>query len=96
MHLCTGFKKQLFGSAFSVLRIMPGVEGQVEKGVNEALQEMEKTIMIPNDAERLTRMPEDGWQPDRIIEYMRTLKALEEAKWKPGKVSGVIYSNGMQ
>jgi len=77
-----------------VLRSLPGTEAKVAKGITEALADVEKVVGLKNDEHRFTAMPDEGWDAERVLAYMRQLRDIEEAKWRPGKVSGVIYSGG--
>src|SRR5512142_215697 len=74
------------------LQALPGVNGMIEKeyaGMMDALGESVKPYQEGFDA--FTRLPAQGRDRAAILDEVRRLHDLEEARWKEGFVSGAVY-----
>lgn len=58
----------------------------------DLIPELEKSLKPYQEGFlKFDRIPNDGLGRDEILREMEKLKALEEARWKNGKVSGAVY-----
>eukprot|EP01094_Clydonella_sp_ATCC50884_P026196 TRINITY_DN710_c0_g1_i1.p1 TRINITY_DN710_c0_g1~~TRINITY_DN710_c0_g1_i1.p1 ORF type:complete len:543 (+),score=218.16 TRINITY_DN710_c0_g1_i1:197-1630(+) len=78
----------------SLAKVVPGGQAMIDGEMKKALGDMEKELHIKDDPHKMFKLPEEGWEPERVLEVMRGLKDAEEGRWKGGKVSGVVYHGG--
>jgi glutamate/tyrosine decarboxylase-like PLP-dependent enzyme len=74
------------------VRVVPGVERQLEKQYESLLGEME-TGLKPYRKEfpSLQRLPDVGRDREAILHDLETMRSREESRWKDGQVSGAVY-----
>ncbi|KAJ6127274.1 hypothetical protein N7523_002886 [Penicillium sp. IBT 18751x] len=73
----------------------PGVRGQVDKQVSEAIGNLEsKLVQTGPDVTRYLTLPKEGWSPDQIRAELTKLAGLEHTRWEDGRVSGAVYHGG--
>lgn len=71
---------------------IPFVRARLEKQYDGLMQEVERSLKpYRNRFDAFTRIPEVGRDKETILREMEALKALEEARWKEGFVSGAVY-----
>lgn len=75
-----------------VLRKIPDVQQEIQKGYAEALGDLETSLKpYRNSFKSYTTLPIKGRDREEILREMKELKAIEEARWKDGFVSGAVY-----
>lgn len=73
----------------------PGVRGQVDKQVSEAIGNLEsKLVQSGPDVTRYLTLPKEGWSADQIRTELTKLAGLEHTRWEDGRVSGAVYHGG--
>lgn len=71
---------------------IPMVKSRIDKESEEMMRELSKSLKPYRDGfATFTQLPAVGLNREKIIGEMEKLKALEEAKWKDGFVSGAVY-----
>jgi sphinganine-1-phosphate aldolase len=65
----------------------------VNSELEKTFAEMEKSLRIEGDIP-VTKLPEQGWSDQQVLDTMGKLQQAESGNWKDGKLSGVIYHGG--
>ncbi|PKY02655.1 putative sphinganine-1-phosphate aldolase BST1 [Aspergillus campestris IBT 28561] len=80
---------------YSVFLRAPGVRGQVDKQVSEAIEGLEnKLVTTGPDVTRYLALPKEGWTPEQIRAELEKLSNMEHTRWEDGRVSGAVYHEG--
>ena len=80
---------------YSVFLRAPGVRGQVNKQVSEAIENLEnKLVTTGPDVTRYLTLPKEGWTPEQIRAELEKLSNMEHTRWEDGRVSGAVYHGG--
>jgi sphinganine-1-phosphate aldolase len=75
------------------LTSIPIVKSRIDKESEEMMRELSKSLKPYGDGfATFTHLPTAGLNREEIIGEMEKLKALEEARWKDGFVSGAVYN----
>jgi sphinganine-1-phosphate aldolase len=74
------------------VRIVPGVERQIEKQFESVLGDMEASLKpYRKEFPSLERLPEVGRDREAILRDLEKMKDREQDRWKEGLVSGGVY-----
>jgi sphinganine-1-phosphate aldolase len=74
------------------VRIVPGVERQIEKQYESLLGEMEAGLKpYRKEFPSLQSLPDVGRDRDAILRDMEAMRSREMTRWKDGQVSGAVY-----
>jgi sphinganine-1-phosphate aldolase len=68
----------------------PGVRGQVQKQVGDALAGVQAK-MVPANTTRYLTLPKEGWSDDAIRKELDSLVEMKHTRWEDGMVSGAVY-----
>jgi sphinganine-1-phosphate aldolase len=68
----------------------PGVRGQVQKQVGEAMAKLQ-TKMIPMNTTRYLTLPKEGMGEEAIKAELEALATMDHTRWEEGYVSGAVY-----
>jgi len=93
-HLVYNFadvKKTVLEKTFGALRVVPGVQGQIDKEKAKVKADLTKSFMNDISQERRLSIPRQPLSHEQIIRELTTLSELETGKWDNGKVSGAVY-----
>lgn len=76
----------------AVLERLP-VAGKLIEGEYEDLaRDMQQALKPYSDRfETIDRIPDTGWERERVLAEMEELAAVESGRWKDGYVSGAVY-----
>ena len=75
-----------------ILGKIPRIQKEMQKGYSEVLDELEPSLKPYREGfPSYAQLPGKGREREEILQEMRDLKALEEARWKDGFVSGAVY-----
>jgi glutamate/tyrosine decarboxylase-like PLP-dependent enzyme len=79
------------------VRVVPGVERQIEKQYESVLGEMEAGLKpYRQEFPSHTRLPEAGLSLESVLSDLEKMRAREESRWKGGQVSGGVYHGDPQ
>lgn len=73
---------------------MPGVRGQVDKQVAEALGMIEGKLLQSGGLSKYKALPAVGWDADTVEAELDKLADMDHTKWEDGRVSGAVYHGG--
>ncbi|MBW2076454.1 MAG: hypothetical protein JRI71_02700 [Deltaproteobacteria bacterium] len=83
---------RIISSLFKCVEPIPAVKKRIEGEYKSIMGELEKSVKPYRDrALRFQEIPDQGLPRQDVLEEMRRLKGLEDAKWKEGFVSGAVY-----
>ena len=73
----------------------PGVSGQVQKQVSEAIRKLEEKLVPrgPGTSRYLT-LPKEAWTGDQVRAELVKLSEMDHTRWEDGLVSGAVYHGG--
>ncbi|KAI5298143.1 hypothetical protein KEM55_003761, partial [Ascosphaera atra] len=80
--------------AYGVFLKMPGVRGQVDKQVAEALAGIEGKLAQTPGLTKFKALPASGWDAATVEEELDKLADMDHTKWEDGRVSGAVYHGG--
>lgn len=74
---------------------LPGVRERADAEVDAGLMKIEHG-MVPSGpgVEHFTKLPEDGWSHEKVLEELGKLADMKHKRWEDGKVSGTVYHGG--
>src|SRR5262245_55410866 len=80
-----------------VLRKVPAVQRRLEKQYAAMLADLRPAVRpyagkVPSYA----ALPDEGRSRDEVLEDLRAMAGLEEARWEEGYVSGAVYHGGSE
>ncbi len=76
------------------LRAMPGVEHRLAEEYAAVLRGLEPMLKPYRDLPAFTRLPQEGRSPEEVLQFLQTLAAREEVRWRKGYASGAVYHGG--
>lgn len=80
---------------YTIFIRLPGVRGQVDKQVTEAIDDLQKKLIQSGpDVNRYLELPKEGWSSDKVREELNKLAGLKHTRWEDGRVSGAVYHGG--
>lgn len=80
---------------YGIFLRIPGVRGQVDKQVKEAITNLEtKLVNSGPDVVRYLTLPKEGMTPEQVRAELDKLAGLEHTRWEDGRVSGAVYHGG--
>jgi len=83
---------RIISGLFRCVEPIPAVKKRIEGEYKGIMGELEKSVKPYRDsALRFQELPDQGLPRVDVLEEMRRLKRLEDAKWKEGFVSGAVY-----
>ena len=87
-----GINPRLLAFAEKKLKVLPGVNQEIEKEYDEMMAALEGSVKPYKDKfTSFTQIPEVGRARTAILHEMEAMRAYEEAQWKDGFVSGAVY-----
>ena len=73
----------------------PGVRGQVQKQVAEAITKIEDKLVAQGPGiNRYLALPKEGWTTDQVRAELEKLGEMKRTRWEDGMVSGAVYHGG--
>ncbi len=87
-----GINPRLLAFAEKKLKVLPGVNQEIEKEYDEMMAALEGSVKPYKDKfTSFTQIPEVGRARTAILHEMEAMRTHEEAQWKDGFVSGAVY-----
>ena len=75
-----------------VAKKIPAVNHLIEREYAEIESEMERMLKpYKNRFPTVARIPDKGWDRERVLMDMEEIRLLEEPRWKDGYASGAVY-----
>ena len=69
----------------------------MESSYVDVIEELEPSVKPYKDTlPRHTHLPATGIATDEIVDWMETMRAIEEGRWQDGLVSGAVYHGGQE
>lgn len=79
------------------LKKIPSISQKIEKEYDEMMADLEGSIKpYKGEFASYTKIPETGREREEILQEMEALRALEQATWKDGFVSGAVYHGNQE
>lgn len=88
-------RKQLLGGVIKQVRALPIAKGLIDDQLSKSLDDIDKTLRIPDDKNVIKTIPENGWSHEDILNAMESYRE-QEISWQDGKLSGIIYHGGKE
>ena len=73
---------------------MPFVAQKVSTEVSGSLEKVAERLLPSCEVQRYTKLPQTGWELERIESEIDKLAAMEHVRWEDGRVSGAVYHGG--
>ncbi|KAK9457643.1 pyridoxal phosphate-dependent transferase [Dipodascopsis uninucleata] len=78
---------------FRLLLKSPLMKDKVDAEVSQAIAKLEDS-MIPKNMTRYLRLPEKGWDDEKVLTTIEEFSKMEHSAWEDGRVSGAVYHGG--
>ena len=89
------YKKYLPGRiniVTSISKYVPFVNYYIKSEIGKAIDLLEDEVLKPyKDINVIADIPNDGWENERILDRLDSLKKIEKYDWVNGAVSGAVY-----
>ncbi len=83
---------KIMSRVLRLMRSIPPVRRMVQREYEGIIKELEAFVKPYRDrGAAFPRIPETGWNEEKIIEEMEELRTIEESKWRDGFASGAVY-----
>ncbi|PAV91535.1 hypothetical protein WR25_24576 isoform C [Diploscapter pachys] len=89
-----GIRRRVKNYVFNFIKSIPMVRKQIDTQLKEVKDELVKSLVYkdgPN--EFITKLPEQGINPDELINLARVYDRMEGPRYLEGRVSGAVFSD---
>ncbi|PMD46075.1 PLP-dependent transferase [Hyaloscypha variabilis F] len=73
---------------------LPFVAQKVSTEVSGSLEKVAEKLLPSCEVQRYTKLPQTGWELERVESEIDKLAAMEHVRWEDGRVSGAVYHGG--
>lgn len=79
---------------FATVRRLPWVRDVIRRKMDEAVADIQHSMLVPSPVERRTELPTQGHSATRVLDELKRLSEMGDVDWRQGRASGVVYHGG--
>ncbi|KAF2723999.1 PLP-dependent transferase [Polychaeton citri CBS 116435] len=89
--------RAVYRRCYATFLSLPVVRDKVRADVEKAIKDLQsKLVESGPGSEKFTRLPQQGWDQEKVREELEKLAGMKHTRWEDGRVSGAVYHGGSE